>query len=76
MSMNPSTDSLTGLCSTTEEALLTGQKYERLGVPVSYKMLDKCIAVVAAEACVGKDGKEYPAGVLLTSVNCHEPLFT
>jgi hypothetical protein len=65
---------LSKFCHSMEEALQTGAKYEELGVLCSYRHLPEgLIAVVSAQDQYGKDGKHYPKGKLLKSVNFREP---
>ena len=64
-------------CKTREEAIHTAHKYEKLGVMCSYRQPATGItAVVSAQDQTGKDGKFYPAGKLLKSINVKEPNLT
>lgn len=61
-------------CSTREEAIHTAHKYEKLGVMCSYRQpVPGITAVVSASDQTGKDGKFYPEGKLLKSINFKEP---
>ena len=63
-------------CKSTDEALRTKAKYEKIGVKVSYRnQANGMIAVVSLENQTGADGKKYPMGKLLKSVNYFEPQF-
>lgn len=63
-------------CKTSDEAIHTAAKYEKIGVMVSYRnQANGMIAVVSAQDQTGTDGKFYPKGKLLKSVNFVEPIF-
>lgn len=63
-------------CATNEECIKTGAKYEELGVQVNYRRQPNGMyAVVSAYNQIGRDGKEYPVGKLLKSINFKEPTF-
>jgi NTP pyrophosphatase (non-canonical NTP hydrolase) len=62
-------------CTTQVEAIHTAAKYEKLGVVVSYRHLDNgWVAVRSAKDQIGKDGKDYPKGKLLKSINYSAPV--
>lgn len=65
-------------CHSEQEALDTAKKYEKIQVKVIYRHLNEfnVIAVVSREDQIGTDGKHYPYGKLLKSVNFKEPQFT
>ena len=64
-------------CSDRFEAIQTAHKYEKLGVQCSYRTPASGItAVVSAADQTSFDGKNYPAGKLLKSVNFKEPVFS
>lgn len=63
-------------CSDRMEAVETAHKYEKLGVLCNYNQPSPgVIAVVSADDQTGFDGKAYPKGKLLKSVNFKEPNF-
>lgn len=67
---------MTKFCKDPMEAVNTAAKYEKIGVQVQYRnQANGLIAVVSAQDQTGTDGKEYPKGKLLKSVNYVEPQF-
>lgn len=67
---------LSKFCGVSTEASATERKYKDLGVEVTFRHRDIWIAVVSAKDQTGTDGKFYPAGKLLKSINFVEPEFT
>ena len=64
-------------CTDRMEAVETAHKYEKIGVLCNYRSPAEGItAVVSASDQTGFDGKYYPAGKLLKSVNFREPNLT
>lgn len=67
---------MTKFCKDHLEAVKTASKYELIGVDVQYRnQANGLIAVVSAKDQVGNDGKQYPKGKLLKSINYLEPQF-
>lgn len=67
-------------CKTSVEALETGAKYEQQGIQVDYRTHNvqegtTLIAVISAKDQFNTNGKFFPYGKLLKSVNFQEPVF-
>ncbi|WP_027854442.1 nucleoside triphosphate pyrophosphohydrolase family protein [Marinobacterium litorale] len=68
---------LSKFCKSHSEAEQTAMAYEKLGLDVTFRTptLD-LITVISAKDQTGSDGKFYPKGKLLKSVNFKEPSFS
>lgn len=67
---------LSKLCSNQDEVIQTTENYEKLGVKCYVVDTEnQMFGVYCAETVTAKDGKFFPKGKLLKSINWREPVF-
>lgn len=63
-------------CITRDEAAETAMAYEKLGLNVTFRYLKNGSTAVISAKDQSVNGKFYPKGKLLKSINFKEPIFT